>query len=237
MAGRLGLALTQAGAHRGAEQRHLARVVLGCALDQPSPPQVADEATWAPRRRKPVVVGADHDLDVEPLRGSPEGRGRVLAGRSPVQVVVVEHVELAGHRPTRQVPPPGGGCREPRGWKERVSRRQPARRRMHDDRDLARRLIEPLFEAQPKVLQRVERSLGAVGVLGFVAGDEAERLCLDPRHPSTRLDHPSAAGRPRVCRTSGGCGMLDAKRKPPRGARRPPMSRRASSSLLTARRM
>ena len=61
-------------------------------------------------------------------RGAPPcpKRGqRVLAGGSTVQVGVVEDMELARHRPARQVAPsrPRGG--EPRGRQERVGGRKP----------------------------------------------------------------------------------------------------------------
>src|SRR5207249_4877062 len=56
-----------------------------------------------------------------------------------------------------------------------------------DDRDPGGRLVESLLQAKAKVLERVERPLSAVGVLVLVARDEAQRLCLDPRHPPSRV--------------------------------------------------
>ena len=58
---------------------------------------------------------------------------------------------------------------------------------MHDHGDPGRRLVEALLEAQPQVLERVERALRAVAVLGLVPSDEAQRLRLYPRHPPSRL--------------------------------------------------
>ena len=121
------LPLAKPRADGGAEQRHLAGVVLGGSLDQPGPSQVAKEATRPPGRRQAIVVGADHDLDVEALGGAAQRGERVLAGGAAVEVVVVEDVQLAGHRPAGQVAPSRRRRRQASGGEEGVGGGEPAR--------------------------------------------------------------------------------------------------------------
>ena len=191
-------ALAHAGVDRGAEQRRLAGEVLRAALDQPRPAHVAGETARAPGRRQALVVGGEHDLRVEALGGAAQRRQRVLARGPAVGVLVVEDVELGGHRPAGEVAPPGRRRGEPRRGQEGVRGGEPARRRVDDHRDPARRLVEAVLEAQAQVLEPVERARGAGVVRGLVAGGEAQRLGLDPGHRRSRL--LPAVGRRRGCR-------------------------------------
>ena len=99
----------------------------GAALDQPRPAQVAGEAARPPGRRQPGVVGGDHDLRVEALGGAAQRRERVLAGGAAVDVLVVEDVQLRGHRPAGQVAAPRRRGGEPGGGQERMGGGEPAR--------------------------------------------------------------------------------------------------------------
>ena len=166
----------------GTEVLGLAGEVLRAALDQPRPADVAGEPPRAPRRRQPVVVGGDHDLGVEPLGGAAQRRQRVVAGGAALEVVVVQHVELGGHRPAGEVAAPGGGGGEPRGGEERVRGGEPRRGRVDDDDDPAGSVVEAVLEPQPQVLERVEGPLRVGLVVALVPGDEAQRLGLDPGH-------------------------------------------------------
>ncbi len=180
-------ALAKAGAHGGAEQRDLAGVVLGGALDQPGPAQIAEEAARPPGWRQARVVGGDHDLHVQALGGAAQSGKRVLAGGPAIEVGVVEHMQLVCHRPAGQVAPRRRGGRQASGGKEWVGGRQPAGRRVNDDRDPGRGLVESFLQAQAQVLERVKGALSAIAVLGLVPSDEAQRLRLYPGHPPSRL--------------------------------------------------
>ena len=195
-----GAPLAHARVDGGAEQRRLPGEVLGAALDQPRPADVAREAPRAPGRRQAFVVGGEHDLRVQALGRAAQGRERVLTRGAPVRVLVVEDVELRGHRPAGQVAP-SGGCRgQPGAGEERVRGREPAGGGVDDHRDAARRVVEAILEPQAQVLEPVERPLGAGVVRRFVPGGEAQRFGLDPRH-RTRL-FPRTR-RPTGCRASG----------------------------------
>jgi hypothetical protein len=56
--------------------------------------------------------------------------------------------------------------------------REPAGVGVDDDRDPARGLLEAVLEAQPQVLEPIERALGACLVIRLVTGGEAQRLGL-----------------------------------------------------------
>ena len=71
---------------------------------------------------------------------------------------------------------------------------EPAGGGVDDHRDLAGRLVEAVLEAQPQVLERVERALRARGVVALVAGGEAERLGLDPGHRGASLVDRAGGG-------------------------------------------
>ena len=148
------VALAQPGDHRGAVERGLAGEVLGGALDQPGPAQVGDEAARRPHRRQRRVVGGEHDLRVQPLGGAAQGAQRVLAGGAPLHPGVVEGVDLARHRPARQVAARRRRRRPAHGGQERVGRGEPGRVGVEDHGDAARHLLEAVLEPQPQVLER-----------------------------------------------------------------------------------
>ena len=166
---------------RGPDVGDLAREVLGGALDEPGPAQVAPEGPRAERRRQPGVVRAHDPAREQRRRGEHQQLERALDVRgAPRQEPGGEDVQLRLGRPPDEVAPPRRG-REP------AVQRQPGLRgvelrggAVQDHRHLPDGRGEQAGEARPRLLELLEDGAGVGGVAPVVAGGEGLRGALVP---------------------------------------------------------